>query len=76
MSGESKKKASGAPPKLPKLTISKVNNKGQFYFKFSEPVGFEALNISASESRLKSKGGATSSVERNSRSESNHTLLN
>ncbi len=52
MSGESKKKASVAPPKLPKLTISKVNNKGQFFFKFSEPVGFEALNIPASESRL------------------------
>jgi hypothetical protein len=52
VSGESKKKASVATPKLPKLTISKVNNKGQFFFKFSEPVGFEALKLPASESRL------------------------
>ncbi len=47
--GDSKQKASGTHPKLPKLTISKANNKGQFYIKFSEPVGFEALlNITAS----------------------------
>ena len=38
--GDSKLKASDAPSKLPKLTISQVNNKGQFYIEFSEPVGF------------------------------------
>ncbi len=42
-SGDSKEKAPGAPTKLPKLKISKVNNKGQVYIKFSEPVGLEAL---------------------------------
>ena len=48
VSGDSKIKASLAPFKLPKFSISNVNTKGQFYFDFSEPVGLEALNIPAS----------------------------
>ncbi len=47
-SGKSILKTSFVPPKLPKTTISQVNNKGQFYIQFSEPVGIEALNITAS----------------------------
>jgi hypothetical protein len=60
-SGDSKKEASDAPPKLPKLKISKVNYRGQFYIKFSEPVGFEALNITASYSGRKAGGEGSKS---------------
>jgi hypothetical protein len=36
------------PPQQPILEISKVNNKGLISFKFSEPVGLEALKKPAS----------------------------